>query len=170
MILAYINQGGVIAWILLVMGIFGISISIYKTIQFAYILKHKQKHLLLLAKQIQQHNIKEKSEFAKEYINSFINKKESGLPTIRIVATISPLLGLLGTVIGILLTFETISQSGLEDAKLFADGIALALITTIIGLIVSIPHYIAYNYLVHQLDSLQIEFEKEFLLHQKEIA
>ena len=105
MILAYINQGGVIAWILLVMGIFGISISIYKTIQVAYILKHKQKHLLLLAKQIQQHNIKEKNEFAKEYINSFINKKESGLPTIRIVATISPLLGLLGTVIGILLTF-----------------------------------------------------------------
>jgi biopolymer transport protein ExbB len=162
-ILTYINQGGIIAWILLAMGTFGLSITIYKTIEFAYILKYKQKYLSLIKEQMHKKNI-----FAKEYINSFINKKEVGLPTIRIVATISPLLGLLGTVIGILITFETISQSGLENVKLFADGIVLALITTIIGLIVSIPHYIAYNYLIHQLDSLQIELEKEFLLYDKE--
>ena len=42
MILTYINQGGIIAWILLAMGTFGLSITIYKTIEFAYILKYKQ--------------------------------------------------------------------------------------------------------------------------------
>ena len=75
--------------------------------------------------------------------------------TVRIIATISPLLGLLGTVIGILGSFENISLNGMDDPTIFADNIALALITTIGGLIVAVPHYIGYNYLIGYLDNLE---------------
>lgn len=168
MILHYIQAGGIIAYILIGLGTLGVSIIIYKSIELFYTQKNIQKYAKYLYEQIQNYQTAYKYEYSKEYIQSFIKKKESGLPTIRTVATISPLLGLLGTVIGILLTFETISTSGMGDTKLFANGISLALITTIIGLIVSIPHYVAYNYLIHRLDSLEIEFEKVFLQKEKE--
>jgi biopolymer transport protein ExbB len=167
-ILHYIQAGGLIAYILIGLGTLGVSIVIYKSIELLYMQKNIQKYTKYLYEQIQNHQTAYKHEYSKEYIQSFIKKKESGLPTIRTVATISPLLGLLGTVIGILLTFETISTSGMGDTKLFANGISLALITTIIGLIVSIPHYVAYNYLIHRLDSLEIEFEKVFLQKEKD--
>jgi biopolymer transport protein ExbB len=82
-------------------------------------------------------------------------KYERGLSTIRIIASIAPLLGLLGTVIGVLTAFEAISQKGLGDPSIFAGGISLALITTVGGLIVAIPHYIGYNYLIGMLDKLE---------------
>jgi biopolymer transport protein ExbB len=168
MILHYINLGGAIAWILIGIGSFGVAIIVYKFIELLLIQHDKQKYVQNLRQEIKKKHIQECQVYAKEYINSFMNKKESGLPTIRTIATISPLLGLLGTVIGILLAFETISTSGMSDTKLFANGVSLALITTIIGLIVSIPHYVAYNYLIHRLDSIQIQLEKEFLVQEEE--
>ncbi len=72
---------------------------------------------------------------------------QKGMTTIENIASISPLLGLLGTVFGIFNAFSVIAVSGLSDAGAFATGIKLALITTVIGLVVAIPHVIAFNVL-----------------------
>lgn len=77
---------------------------------------------------------------------------ERGLTTLKIISTISPLLGLLGTVLGIFMAFEGIMTHGLGDPTHFAKGISTALITTVGGLIVAIPAYIFYNYFIGELD------------------
>jgi biopolymer transport protein ExbB len=64
---------------------------------------------------------------------------ERGNGLIKLVAAISPLLGLLGTVTGMILTFQAISLFGTGDPKLMAGGISQALITTVLGLVVAIP-------------------------------
>ena len=106
-------------------------------------------------------------EFKKDSIENFINRKirklEFGLNTVKIIASIAPLLGLLGTVIGVLDSFDSITKSGLGDPSIFSSGISVALITTIAGLIVAIPHYIGYNYIVGILDDIELKIQKEVL-------
>lgn len=64
---------------------------------------------------------------------------ERGLPTLSMVAEIAPLLGLLGTVVGMIITFQTITMFGSNDPQLMAAGISKALVTTVLGLVVAIP-------------------------------
>ena len=97
----------------------------------------------------------------KDEVQITVHRLESGLNTIKIIASIAPLLGLLGTVIGILSAFRVISDSGLSNPSLFAGGIAMALLTTVAGLIVAIPHFVGYNYLVGALDDFEIHLEKQ---------
>ena len=92
-----------------------------------------------------------------------VKKLEFGLNTVKIIASLSPLIGLLGTVIGILNSFDSISHLGLGDPTVFSSGISIALITTVAGLIVAIPHYIGYNYFVGSLDNLEVQLEKQIL-------
>ncbi len=66
-------------------------------------------------------------------------KLESGLPLLKIIAAIAPLMGLLGTVTGMIVTFQAITIFGAGDPKAMAGGISTALVTTVQGLVVAIP-------------------------------
>jgi biopolymer transport protein ExbB len=77
------------------------------------------------------------------------------------IAAISPLLGLLGTVTGMIRTFKAITLSGVGNPTAMAGGIAEALITTAAGLMVAIPALVAYRYLRGRVDALVIQMEKE---------
>lgn len=79
------------------------------------------------------------------------------------IAGVSPLLGLLGTVFGIMSAFSAIGSVGVGDPKALASGIAEALITTASGLIVAIPSLIMYRYLRGRVDGLVLEMEREAL-------
>jgi len=74
------------------------------------------------------------------------------LPVLNTVSNISPLLGLLGTITGMIRAFESIAQSGTGDPRVVAGGISEALITTATGLIIAIPAIIFYRYLGHKAD------------------
>lgn len=74
-----------------------------------------------------------------EAIIKDVPKLQRGLPTIKILAAIAPLLGLLGTVTGMIETFQSITLFGTGDPKLMAGGISQALVTTVLGLIAAIP-------------------------------
>ena len=100
--------------------------------------------------------------FQKKELETYIGEEEKGLATIKIIASISPLLGLLGTVLGVLVSFNKMSQAGLGDPSVFASGISMALITTVSGLIVSIPHYIGHSYLVGSPIFLNQSLKKKF--------
>ena len=64
---------------------------------------------------------------------------EKGLSMIKIVSMVAPLMGLLGTVTGMIQTFQAITDFGAGDPKLMAGGISAALVTTVCGLVVAIP-------------------------------
>ncbi|MCP4411344.1 MAG: MotA/TolQ/ExbB proton channel family protein, partial [Gammaproteobacteria bacterium] len=85
---------------------------------------------------------------------------ERMLVVLEIITAITPLLGLLGTVLGMSQVFDVISEVGLGQTKAFSGGIAQALRTTIIGLGVAIPSLIAYSSLDRKVDNLILEMEK----------
>jgi biopolymer transport protein ExbB len=72
-------------------------------------------------------------------------KLERGIPTIKILSAVAPLLGLLGTVTGMIATFQSITLFGTGDPKLMAGGISTALITTVLGLVCAIPLLLLHN-------------------------
>lgn len=75
------------------------------------------------------------------------------------IANITPLLGLLGTVSGMIKAFDVISSVGVGDPAILAGGISEALITTASGLTVAIPAFVAYKFLLGKADSLVLEME-----------
>ncbi|HNQ35935.1 MAG TPA: MotA/TolQ/ExbB proton channel family protein [bacterium] len=86
---------------------------------------------------------------------------ERYLGILATVATVSPLLGLLGTVTGLVRAFMVIQmKSGLVNPADLAGGIWEALITTVAGLVVAIPTYVAYNYFVSRVNAIVTEMEK----------
>ncbi|MFC1512021.1 MotA/TolQ/ExbB proton channel family protein [Candidatus Latescibacterota bacterium] len=81
------------------------------------------------------------------------------LPVLSTVGNVSPLLGLLGTITGMITAFESIATSGTGDPRVVAGGISQALITTATGLIVAIPAIIGYRYLGGRADRARSSVE-----------
>jgi biopolymer transport protein ExbB len=79
---------------------------------------------------------------------------ERGLPILATVAMIAPLLGFLGTVTGMINSFEALASVGLNNPAAVAQGISEALITTAAGLAIAIPVQMAYNYFITNVNSL----------------
>ena len=79
---------------------------------------------------------------------------EKGLPWIQLFIALAPMLGFLGTVIGMIDAFDAIQDAGKVDAVTVAGGIKTALITTVSGLVVAIILQVFYNYIVSKIDSL----------------
>jgi len=98
-------------------------------------------------------NLSELKIATEEVANREIPKLENKIQTLGTIASIAPLLGLLGTVLGMIESLETFSR-GAQDIKTLLSGIWTALITTAAGLIVAIPSLTAYNYLVARVDDL----------------
>ncbi len=85
------------------------------------------------------------------------------LTTLGTIASITPLLGLLGTVIGMIKVFTVITTVGLGDPAVLAEGISVALITTASGLTVAIPSLMFYRYFHGRIDELVVNMEQEAL-------
>jgi biopolymer transport protein ExbB len=90
-----------------------------------------------------------------------VHELERYLDTLGTVAAITPLLGLLGTVIGMIKVFAAITTHGVGNPTVLAGGIAEALITTAAGLTVAIPSLIGYRYYRSRVDALVVNMEKE---------
>ena len=84
---------------------------------------------------------------------------ERNLSWISLFIAIAPMLGFMGTVIGMIGAFEKIANANTVNAALVADGIKVALITTVSGLIVAIVLQIFYNYILSKIDSLTLDME-----------
>jgi biopolymer transport protein ExbB len=104
-------------------------------------------------------------EIAKENVEDtgrhVVHELERYLNSLGTIAAISPLLGLLGTVIGMVKVFAAITVYGVGNPGVLAGGISEALITTAAGLTVAIPSLIGYRYLRGRVDGLVIQMEKE---------
>lgn len=103
-------------------------------------------------------------EGVKETAITEIQRMNRFLPTLSTIVSISTLLGLLGTILGLIQIFNVISGGGIGDAEALAAGIAQALITTAFGLMIAIPALIFHNYLAEKVDLLAADMEKS--LHE----
>lgn len=102
-----------------------------------------------------------------------VDKLKRSLRLLATIATISPLLGMLGTVYGMIGAFETSAHAGTGKAEMLAVGIYEALVTTATGLTIAIPVLICYYYLISKIDSavdhiddLGIDFMEHYLVEQ----
>ena len=87
--------------------------------------------------------------------------------SISVAASVAPLLGLLGTVSGMVHTFEIIEMFGFGNPVLLADGISEALLTTQAGLLVAFPLMLAYNHLSSRIERMEQEVWGEILKFEK---
>lgn len=94
-----------------------------------------------------------------ELFSAEVPKLESGLTWISVFAATAPLLGLLGTVMGMIELFDVITMHGTSDPKLLAGGISIALVTTEAGLIVAIPLQLIHTFLMNRADALRSRME-----------
>ena len=100
-------------------------------------------------------------EAIEEVAGQVVHEMERYLNTLGTVAAVSPLLGLLGTVIGMIDVFTTIALKGTGNAALLAGGISEALITTAAGLTVAIPSLFFHRFFVRRIDELVVGMEQE---------
>ena len=161
----HIEQGGLVMILLLVLFGIGSIIMFWKFFSFSYLRYRSNSLCQECKKKILHHQDK---HYIQQVIDESCSQLESGLNTVKIIASIAPLLGLLGTVIGIFVSFNSIATHGLGDPKYFANGISMALITTIAGLIVAVPHYVGYNYLIGMLDKLELQLSNELYSYVRE--
>lgn len=157
-----IRQGGVIGYIIIVIGIVGILFAFFKYI-WLFVISIKVKRQLKnldtkisnnpLGRIINIYNDNKNLDATDlEYrIDEALYKEtptlQGGFSMIKLFAAASPLLGLLGTVTGMILTFQSITMFGTSDPKLMAGGISQALVTTMLGLSVAIPLLFAHTVL-----------------------
>jgi biopolymer transport protein ExbB len=98
-----------------------------------------------------------------------ISKLERGLVVLEIVVGVAPLLGLVGTIYGLIMLFGGLGESGLGDNNSLAKGIALALNATLLGLLTAIPSLIAWSYYNKKVETYSVELAalcEEFIRRQ----
>jgi len=148
-----IQQGGWIGYIILGLGLIGVLIALQRFIFLTVVgqgiakqqkqtnvsLKNPLGRILSVYSNDKENDIETLSLKLDEAILREIPKIERGLITLAVLAAIAPMLGLLGTVSGMIETFQSITLFGTGDPKLMSGGISQALVTTELGLAVAIP-------------------------------
>jgi biopolymer transport protein ExbB len=102
----------------------------------------------------------ENVEAVQAVARQIVGRMERGLTTLSLIAEVSPLLGLLGTVSGMVHLFMDVAQHGLGEPAAISRGIFEALIATLTGLAVAIPALTAYMYLRRRIELLVLEMER----------
>jgi len=155
-----IADGGLVGYVIILLGLFGVALSAERI----YVLRDKLSEiynqekdisnigsnllgdLLQVAKDNASESIESLEIILDEKIQSITPMIEVRVKAIKLIATVAPLLGLLGTVIGMIETFQAITLFGTGDPKLMAGGISQALVTTMLGLIVAAPLLFLHSY------------------------
>lgn len=153
------HQGRIVGYVITVVGIIGMLIALWRFIVLMIMggrvsaqLKRKQASTdnplgRVLAVHEESPNMDNETLELKlnEAVLKEIPSIENSLTLIKIIAAVAPLLGLLGTVTGMIITFQAITIFGAGDPKTMAGGISSALVTTVLGLVVAIPTLLAHT-------------------------
>ncbi|MDO8844703.1 MAG: MotA/TolQ/ExbB proton channel family protein [Methylicorpusculum sp.] len=163
-----IDQGGAVGYVTIILGLFGLIYAIYRLIFLS-------KTDIAVNAQVNDKTISEENPLGRiiaaaelnhavdvdtlqliidEAITREVPVLEKGLSMIKLLAAVAPLLGLLGTVTGMISTFQSISLFGTGDPKLMASGISQALVTTMIGLCVAVPLLFLHSLMAYRSRSL----------------
>lgn len=108
-----------------------------------------------------KHGRRAMRESIQEAANHVIHELERFMSTLGTIAAISPLIGLLGTVVGMIKVFNVLMEQGAGNTQLLAGGISEALITTAAGLVVAIPALVFHRYFVRRIDEVVVNMEQQ---------
>lgn len=86
---------------------------------------------------------------------------ERGIGALGVVASLEPLMGLLGTVLGMIQAFRQVASQGVGDPRVVANGVWVALLTTAVGLAIAIPAYMGYRFLLSRVDRLVLDLQND---------
>ncbi|MFK7958206.1 MAG: MotA/TolQ/ExbB proton channel family protein [Lysobacterales bacterium] len=187
-----INDGGTIGWVIVVLGLMGVLLCVLRFLflrgastgagtlgervgamvresdfsrALAYCRKKKSAPARVVAAAIR--NLEKDRDHVEDIVSEAILHESPHLNRfgvfILVIAAVAPLLGLLGTVTGMIATFEIITEFGTGDPKLLSGGIAIALVTTELGLIVAIPLLMVGNMLSSWSEGIKDQMEKAAL-------
>jgi len=187
-----ISDGGVIGWIIFFLGILGVILVVLRIVFLHRASAHTDKIQQAVADQVKRgdreaalevlrrkkgatarvvaatiRNLDRDREHVEDIVSESILHENTHLnrfgALILVIAAVSPLLGLLGTVTGMIATFDVITEFGTGDPKLLSGGISIALVTTELGLIVAIPLILFGNLLSGWAENIKDDMEKAAL-------
>ncbi len=155
-----IDQGGIVGYVIIVLGIIGLLIAVWRLLYLSGVgagirkqLKNEtpnEKNPLGRILKVYDDNIDSDTETLELKLDEAILREAPSLEKwqggIKVLAAVAPLLGLLGTVTGMIATFQAITLFGTGDPKLMAGGISQALVTTVLGLCVAIPLVLLHSW------------------------
>ena len=165
-----VQQGGLVGWVILVLGAVGLLLALWRMVYLTGVGRAvgRQMHELnhprddnplgriigVLGPKPQLSDLDTLELKLDEAILQETPPLERGQPLLKLLSAVAPLLGLLGTVTGMIVTFQAITQSGGGDSRLMADGISQALVTTVLGLVVAIPLLFLHSLLASRSKAL----------------
>ena len=170
-----VNQGGIVGYIVIGLAAIGILLGVMRTLSLASTASSVRRQakkktaskgnplgrVFMAYEENQNADVETLELKLDDAILKEMPKLESGLNTIKVLAGVAPLLGLLGTVTGMIQTFQAITLFGTGDPKLMAGGISQALVTTVLGLVAAIPLL-----LLHSLASGRAKVVQQILEEQ----
>lgn len=149
-----IDQGKTVGYVIIVLGIFGVLIAVWRVLVLTAVGAKVNSQIKNIAQPNTNNPLGRVLKVSQDAAGADIEtielklgeailretpKLNSMLPLLKIISVVAPLLGLLGTVTGMIVTFQAITLYGAGDPKLMAGGISTALVTTVLGLCVAIP-------------------------------
>jgi biopolymer transport protein ExbB len=160
-----ISQGKSIGYVIILIGLIGLAFSIWKIRELLLRRNELESDQSIIQEMVDRtkntSSYESKENILDELILNYSASVEKGVSWIKFFAAVAPLLGLLGTVIGMIETFQAITLFGTGDPKQMAGGISQALVTTMLGLIVAAPLLGFYTYISDKVSSLiQVVEEK----------
>jgi biopolymer transport protein ExbB len=164
-----VRQGGLIGYLILGLGSLGLMIGVWRLLDTALISRRMRRQLndperpspdnplgrvLLAGQRLREQDPAHLELHLQEAALREIPRLTLAQSFLKLMAAVSPLLGLLGTVTGMILTFQAITLAGAANSSLMAEGIGQALVTTVLGLTVAIPILFLHNLLASRSRSL----------------
>jgi len=165
-----ISQGKSIGYVIILIGLIGLAFSIWKIRELLARRNELESDQSIIQEMVDRtkntSSYESKENILDELILNYSASVEKGVSWIKFFAAVAPLLGLLGTVIGMIETFQAITLFGTGDPKQMAGGISQALVTTMLGLIVAAPLLGFYTYISDKVSSLiqVVEEKASFIL------
>lgn len=177
-LLERIQQGGLIGYVIIALGIAGLLLACFRWLDIE-LLRIKIKQQLKTPETINTNNplgriLAVYHDNPKDQIDSLevklqeavlqeVPRLDKGLGTLKLLAAVAPLLGLLGTVVGMINTFQTITLVGSTDPKLMAGGISQALVTTVLGLTMTVPLLFSHSFVSSRVRMLMVLLSQQSL-------
>lgn len=168
------HQGKLVGYVITVVGIIGLLIAIWRFLALAAMASKVQAQRKAPAKddnplgrvlQVGEKHANDDIETLEVKLGEAIIKErpeiQKAIPLIKIIAMVAPLMGLLGTVTGMIIVFQAITIYGAGDPKAMAGGISSALVTTVLGLVVAIPMLLCHTLLQGRARSIMQVIEEQ---------